>query len=106
MTPPDSALLEPPRATRATPRTTPPRATAWLAVVPAFNDETTIGHVVRDLAEHGVATIVVDDGSRDGTADAAARAGARVVRHGENRGKGAALATGIRLALALGARAV
>ena len=38
--------------------------------------------------------IVVDDGSRDGTADVAEAAGAHVVRHGRSRGKGAAMETG------------
>jgi glycosyltransferase involved in cell wall biosynthesis len=40
--------------------------------------------------------LVVDDGSTDGTAEAAASTGARVIRHGSNRGYGASLKTGIR----------
>jgi glycosyltransferase involved in cell wall biosynthesis len=49
---------------------------------------------------HGL--VVIDDGSRDGTGTLAARAGAHVVGHGKNRGKGAALATGLGTAQALG----
>jgi glycosyltransferase involved in cell wall biosynthesis len=48
----------------------------------------------------------VDDGSADGTAAQAAAAGARVLRHGRNLGKGAALATGFAHFLARGAGAV
>jgi glycosyltransferase involved in cell wall biosynthesis len=47
--------------------------------------------------------IVIDDGSRDDTAIAAARAGASVIRHAKNRGKGAALRTGFARAFELGA---
>ena len=48
------------------------------------------------------ALIVVDDGSRDATGAIAAEAGARVVVHAQNRGKGAALASGLAEAHALG----
>jgi glycosyltransferase involved in cell wall biosynthesis len=60
--------------------------------------------VIRELldilAKSGVTgeVIVVDDGSSDATAQAAASAGARVVRHRSNRGYGAALKTGITVA--------
>jgi glycosyltransferase involved in cell wall biosynthesis len=47
---------------------------------------------------------VVDDGSSDGTAGAAEAAGATLIRHQRNRGKGAALRTGLERALKLGAR--
>jgi glycosyltransferase involved in cell wall biosynthesis len=77
------------------------------AVVPAYNEETTIADVVAALHRAGFARVlVVDDGSRDATADAAATAGARVVRHPTNRGVGGALGTGFRAALELGASAV
>lgn len=78
--------------------TSGPRLTV---VIPAFEDEEVIAASVRavDAAlgsagwEHEV--IVVDDGSTDGTAEAARSAGARVLRHEENRGKGAAVRTGV-----------
>jgi glycosyltransferase involved in cell wall biosynthesis len=78
-----------------------------LAVVPAYQAERSVGAVVRGLrAELGDApVIVVDDGSSDGTATEAEQAGAIVVRHAENRGKGAALVSGFERALELGADA-
>lgn len=62
-------------------------------VIPAFNEAATIGGVVGALAATG-RVIVVDDGSNDGTAQVAARAGAEVVRHAANRGYDGALDSG------------
>lgn len=62
----------------------------------AYNEAPRVGAVVE--AARGAAlgpVVVVDDGSSDETAAAAERFGARVVRHDVNRGKGAALATGL-----------
>lgn len=73
-------------------------------VIPAFNEETAVAREVETvrqiLAPYQVPyeIIVVDDGSADGTAVEAAKAEARVLRHLENRGYGAALKTGIRAA--------
>jgi len=55
-----------------------------------------VGRTVAAVLAQGIPAIVVDDGSDDATAEAAAAAGAIVVRHPENRGKGAALLTGFR----------
>ena len=65
-------------------------------VIPAKNEADRIGATVRAAAGLPGAdlVVVVDDGSSDGTAEAAERAGARVVRHPRNRGKAAALETG------------
>ena len=65
-------------------------------VVPALDACETVGAVVDDLrATLGVPVLVVDDGSVDGTGEVARARGADVVRHQQNRGKGAALRTGL-----------
>ena len=84
----------------------PDRADVRIAVVvPAFQAATNVGAVVaRTLATVPAArVIVVDDGSTDGTGSAASAAGATVVRHETNLGKGAALRTGVAEAAARGA---
>lgn len=70
------------------------------AVIPAFDEEKTIGGVIAAVRAADLVgeIIVVDDGSKDGTAEAARRAGARVVSHARNLGKGSALETGVRAA--------
>ena len=72
-------------------------------VVPAYREAFAIAEVVEDLLRYQTWVVVVDDGSDDDTAELAAEAGARVVRHCVNRGQGAALQTGIDCALAGGA---
>ena len=64
------------------------------ALLPAYNEEVSIGSVVLRTRKYADRVIVVDDGSSDRTAEVAALAGAEVLRHPENRGKGAALKTG------------
>lgn len=65
-----------------------------VAIIPAYNEERTIGSVVLRAKAHVHDVVVVDDGSTDATAQIAEAAGAIVVRHKRNRGKGAALNTG------------
>jgi glycosyltransferase involved in cell wall biosynthesis len=67
-------------------------------LIPAYNEEATIGEVLERIAALGLdaQVIVVDDGSRDRTAEIAEAAGATVIRKA-NGGKGSALRAGIPL---------
>lgn len=76
-------------------------AANWAAVViPALNEEKVVAKVVREARQApGVGlVVVVDDGSTDRTSALARGAGAVVIRHGKNRGVGAALRDGYALA--------
>lgn len=77
-----------------------------LVVVPAFNAAKTVGGVVRECTKVMSDVVVVDDGSRDGTEAVATAAGASVITHPQNRGKGAALKTGFAYAIENGYDAV
>jgi dolichol-phosphate mannosyltransferase len=64
-----------------------------LVAIPAYNEEVAIGSVVLRSLKYADDVIVVDDGSADNTAEVAALAGAKVVKHEKNSGYGAALKT-------------
>jgi glycosyltransferase involved in cell wall biosynthesis len=70
----------------------------WV-IIPLYNEEKVIGDVVAQVLTAFDQVVCVDDGSTDSSADIAARAGARVVRHPLNLGQGAALQTGFDYAL-------
>jgi putative flippase GtrA len=79
-------------------RTPPPGDVRVSVVVPAYQEAARIGDAVRRIkdAVPGVEVVVVDDGSTDGTADAAKAAGADVVVvQPSNRGKGSAVRAGV-----------
>jgi glycosyltransferase involved in cell wall biosynthesis len=87
--------------------TVPPKIRKLSVIVPVFNERNTVVEVVRrmravelpDGIEREI--IVIDDGSSDGTRDVLRQLGDSTVRilvHGENRGKGAAVRTGLALA--------
>ncbi len=73
------------------------------AVIAAYNEHAHISKVVKDTKKYVSEVIVVDDGSRDNTEELAKQAGATVLRHVVNLGKGAALKTGCDFALENGA---
>ena len=77
-----------------------------VVVIPAYNEERFIGSIALKARQRAGVVIVVDDGSCDCTAEVAAASGAVVIRHKQNRGKGAALNTGFRLALQYAPKAV
>jgi len=64
------------------------------ALIPAYNEAANIARVVRGCAPHVAEVLVVDDGSSDDTARLAEAAGAVVIVHKRNLGKGAAIRTG------------
>ena len=78
-----------------------------VVVIPALNEERTISQVIGQIPDSiapfkEINVVVVDDGSTDATSLLAKEAGALVVRHPDNRGVGASIASGIRAALSLG----
>lgn len=76
-------------------------------IIPAYNEAAVIGSVVDLIKKAGLSDIiVVDDGSTDQTASEAEKSGARCLKHRLNRGKGAAVKTGIAAARMLGADVV
>jgi len=64
-----------------------------VACIPAYNEEKSIGLIVRKTLFHVDKVIVCDDGSIDNTAMEAKSSGAYVIKHDKNKGKGAALKT-------------
>lgn len=79
-----------------------------LVAVPALNEADVIGQVLKSLSgTHPLKDVViVDDGSRDATAQIARDAGARVVSHAINLGVGAAMGTAFKYAVRNGYDAV
>jgi glycosyltransferase involved in cell wall biosynthesis len=63
-------------------------------VIPAYREQRMIGDVVQRVRKYVPTVVIVDDGSSDRTAEEAAAAGAVVIRHARNLGKGVALNTG------------
>ncbi|MBT0652381.1 glycosyltransferase family 2 protein [Geomobilimonas luticola] len=72
---------------------------AICVIIPAYNAVSTLPAVVHEVIQAGMPVLVVDDGSNDGTAASVAGLPVNLLRHRENRGKGAALRTGFSWAL-------
>ena len=64
-----------------------------LVCIPAFDEEKTIGEIVKKSLQHADKVIVCDDGSKDNTATIARQNGAQVISHTKNQGYGAAIIT-------------
>ena len=79
------------------------KTNTW-AIIPAYNEEENIANIVKKTKKYVDYVIVVDDGSRDKTTEVAKKAGAIVLRHAINLGKGAALKTGCDFAVKKGAK--
>ena len=71
-------------------------------IIPAYNEEMRIGHIVGEVKANGLDCIVIDDGSVDETKEEAGKAGAGVISHAKNFGKGVSLRDGFREALKKG----
>jgi len=70
-----------------------------LALIPCYNEESTIGSLVIKAKHHVDKVLVIDDGSKDNTTIIAKEAGAIVLTHTRNYGKGRAIKTGFKYAL-------
>jgi glycosyltransferase involved in cell wall biosynthesis len=66
-----------------------------IALIPAYNERARVGTVVSEALQQVDEVVVIDDGSTDDTASLAEQAGAKVLRHEQNRGKGWAIATAL-----------
>ncbi|MHB8172986.1 MAG: glycosyltransferase family 2 protein [Nitrospirota bacterium] len=77
-----------------------------LGLIPAYDAQGLVGGVVKKALKYLPEVLVVDDGSADNTANEASEAGAMIIPHPRNLGKGAALKTGFGYALEKGYDAV
>jgi glycosyltransferase involved in cell wall biosynthesis len=75
-------------------------------LIPAFDAARSLRGVIEGIKGYGLPIVVIDDGSRDATAEIAREVGAQLLRHSMNRGKGVALRTGFRFLQHHGYRAV
>src|SRR3989442_7815306 len=65
-----------------------------VAIIPAFNEADSICGVVSETLKHVGEVVVIDDGSKDRTAEEAKRSGARLIKHATNQGIGSSLRDG------------
>lgn len=72
------------------------------AVIPAYNEADTIGEIVRETKRYVDKVFVIDDASKDGTAEVARENGAEIIQHVLNKGVGAAQRTGYKVAMSEG----
>lgn len=77
-----------------------------LVLIPSYNEAENIVKVVEEVEDFGYQVLVVDDGSQDQTAERARQAGAEVIVHSENSGKGVALTTGYERAREKGCKVI
>ncbi len=66
----------------------------FLVIIPAYNEEKTIGNLITRIKKQGFSILVIDDGSIDDTSIIAETHGAKVIKHRRNQGYVSALRTG------------
>ena len=80
----------------------PPKSKFVSIIIPAYNEEESIGEIIRDIKKKiylvQYEILVVNDGSSDATAKLALKAGGKVISHNRNKGYGASLKSGIKQA--------
>lgn len=91
----DSVLSEGPEKSKPVPPRMPEDVTV---LIPAYNESENITRVCESLKEMQANVIIVDDGSTDRTGKIGKRFGFKVIRHNENKGKGAAIRAGLEAA--------
>ena len=77
-----------------------------LVMVPALNEEASVGQVLADLQDNGFRVLLISDGSLDETANIGRRVGVKVLELPINLGVGGALRAGFKFAVLRGYRAV
>ena len=68
--------------------------TRIVAIIPAYNEEDALADVIAKTSQYVDEVIIVNDGSSDRTAEVAIEAGAKLISHSTNLGKGEALKSG------------
>lgn len=71
-------------------------------IIPAHNEEKTIGGLIKEIKDRGLDILVVDDGSKDNTVKIVNEFGAMILRNKKNLGKGVSLRRGFEFALERG----
>lgn len=69
-----------------------------VTIIPAFNEELFIENVIKEASKHSD-VIVIDDGSNDNTFKISSKYASKVIKHQNNNGKGAAIKSGLKMAL-------
>ena len=97
---PEEVKHEAPKGERASPSNDIHRSPlSFCIVVPTYNNQLTIGNVIKDILKVTPELVVINDGSTDGTEDILSEIpGLTVITHEQNSGKGAALLSGFRFA--------
>jgi glycosyltransferase involved in cell wall biosynthesis len=70
-----------------------------IVIIPAYNEEKTVGNIVKNAKKYAVEVIVINDGSKDKTEEMAKKAGAKVITHKRNKGLGKSLRDGFKYAI-------